>query len=424
MMRRSTPLTRNDCAGGSYVQEHRARVAIRGREGMLREGTRVVRFVVGLVLLVAAYAHAQTPVTFSGRVVADETGRPVDDARVELEGTGFAGTTDANGVFSFSQVPPASYTLIVGRDGFETVRAQVEVGQGSNAQFEVRLPFRLTLSESITVAGQTVGELGLAVPSTTAGRLNLATIDIPASIDVLPSLVMDARGYQRVSDAVSRMAGVVSGEHPTAPSSFVIRGFTANQVSTLRDGIWLGPSTMIMRPQNTFNLERVELLRGPSSVINGQGAVAGTINAVTKSAEPTSATSWQGLVSFGRFNTYHGAVGVTGPASDSLWYRVDVSRSGSDGFVPRMDSGSSNVTASVLWRPALRTRVRFSADYLDDDLPKYFGTPLVPASAAVEPMDVIRATTGETIDARTRFVNYNISDGYAQARQLLLRSDL
>jgi iron complex outermembrane receptor protein len=114
---------------------------------------------------------------------------------------------------------------------------------------------------------------------------------------------------------------------------------------------------------------------------------------------------------------------MTGPASDSLWYRVDVSRSGSDGFVSRMDSGSSNLTASVLWRPALRTRVRFSADYLDDDLPKYFGTPLVPASAAVEPMDVIRTTTGETIDARTRSVNYNVSDGYAQAHQLLLRSD-
>ena len=39
-------------------------------------------------------------------------------------------------------------------------------------------------------------------------------------------------------------------------------------------------------------------------------------------------------------------------------------------------------------------------------------------------MDVIRTPTGETIDARTRFVNYNVSDGYAQSRQLLLRSDI
>jgi iron complex outermembrane receptor protein len=68
--------------------------------------------------------------------------------------------------------------------------------------------------------------------------------------------------------------------------------------------------------------------------------------------------------------------------------------------------------------------VKFSADYLDDDLAKYFGTPLIPRSAAVEPLDVIRTSTGETIDARTRFVNYNVSDGYARSRQVLLRSDV
>jgi iron complex outermembrane recepter protein len=348
----------------------------------------------------------------------------VRDARVQLEGTDFARVTDANGAFSFPDLPVASYRLVVTSDGFEPVRAPVDVTPGSSPQLEVRLPHQLALREEVAVVGRTVGELGLAGESNTASRLKLRAIDIPASIDVLDSTVMDARGYQKVSDAISSMAGVVAGEHPTAPSSFVIRGFTANQVSTLRDGIWLGPSTMIMRPQNTFNLDRVELLRGPSSVINGQGAVAGTINAITKSAEPTSATSWQGLLSYGRFNSYHAAVGATGPVHESFWYRVDVSRSGSDGYVERMDGGSSNVTGSLLWRPTIRTRLKFSADYLDDGLPKYFGTPLIPAAAAVEPLDVIETTTGETIDARTRSVNYNVSDGYAQSRQLLLRSDI
>jgi iron complex outermembrane receptor protein len=376
------------------------------------------------LLNASSYAGAQTPLSISGRVVADETGQPVRDARVQLEGTGFARVTDANGAFYFPDLTAASYRLVVTSDGFEPVRAPVDVTPVSSPQLEVRLPRQLSLREEIAVVGRTVGELGLAGESNTASRLKLRTIDIPASIDVLDSTVMEARGYQKVSDAVSSMAGVVAGEHPTAPSSFVIRGFTANQVSTLRDGIWLGPSTMVMRPQNTFNLNRVELLRGPSSVINGQGAVAGTINAITKSAEPTSATNWQGLLSYGRFNSYHAAVGATGPVNESLWYRVDVSRSGSDGYVQRMDSSSSNLTGSLLWRPTIRTRLKFSADYLDDDLPKYFGTPLIPAAAALEPLNLIETTTGETIDARTRSVNYNVSDGYAQSRQLLLRSDL
>ncbi|MDP2390319.1 MAG: TonB-dependent receptor, partial [Acidobacteriota bacterium] len=186
----------------------------------------------------------------------------------------------------------------------------------------------------------------------------------------------------------------------------------------------LGPSPMVMRPQNTFNLDRIELMRGPSSVVNGQGSVAGAVNAVTKVAEPTTATSGNALLSYGRFNTSNAAVGVTGPIADTLWYRVDASRSGSDGYIDRMDSSSFNMTGSLLWKPTPRVRLRVSADHLDDNLAKYFGTPLVPVSAAAEPLDVIRTSTGETIDGRMRFVNYNVSDGEASANQRLWRADL
>lgn len=375
-----------------------------------------------LLLLLTVPAFAQSTVSVAGRVVADEDGVPIADVAVALEG-GASTTTDASGRFELRNVAPGSYTLIVSRNGFATVRSAITIAAGSNAPIEVRLPFDVSVRENITVVGRTVGDLGLAGSATSATRLNLKPLDIPASVDILDSAVMNARGYQKVSDAVGRMAGVVSGEHPTAPSSFSMRGFTSSQVATLRDGIWLGPSTMVMRPQNTFNLDRIELMRGPSSVINGQGSVAGAINAVTKTAEPTTATSWNTLLSYGSFNTAHAALGVTGPVSDSLWYRVDVSRSGSDGYVPNMDSSSLNVTGSVLWRPVTRFRFKVTADYLDDDLAKYFGTPLVPTTVAASPLDILRTTTGETIDARMRFVNYNVSDGHARADQRLFRAD-
>ncbi|MEZ5287950.1 MAG: TonB-dependent receptor [Vicinamibacterales bacterium] len=157
--------------------------------------------------------------------------------------------------------------------------------------------------------------------------------------------------------------------------------------------------------------------------MNGQGAVAGTINAVTKTAEPTSAMLGQALLSCGSYNTYHVAAGASGPLGRTAWYRVDASRSGSDGFVDRMDSGSTNLTGSLLWKPTPRVELKAAVDVLDDNLAKYFGTPLVPASAAADPLDVVRTTTGETIDGRTRFVNYNIDDGVAASRQVLVRAD-
>jgi iron complex outermembrane receptor protein len=376
------------------------------------------------VLMCTSTVYGQSSIAIGGRVLAEETDDPVADARLELDGTPYRAVANAQGAFTIDGLTPGRYTLVVSRDGFETVRANIDVGAENNQPIEVRLPFALALEEGVTVLGRTVGDLGLAGQASSASRLNLRPLEIPASVDILESAVMDARGYQKVSDAVGRMAGVVSGEHPTAPSSFSMRGFTASQVATLRDGIWLGPSTMVMRPQNTFNLDRIELMRGPSSVINGQGSVAGAINAVTKTAEPTSATAANALLSYGRFNTSHAAVGVAGPVSETLWYRADVSRSASDGYVRRMESSSINVTGSVLWRPTPRLRVKVAADYLDDDLAKYFGTPLVPASAAAEPLDVLRTTTGETIDGAMRFVNYNVEDGLATARQTLLRSDV
>ncbi|MGD9904444.1 MAG: TonB-dependent siderophore receptor [Vicinamibacterales bacterium] len=369
----------------------------------------------------APVVAAQPALTISG-VVKDSDGGVVPGARVSLDGQDAVATTDGSGAYSLPVPAAGRYTVRAAFPGVADGTRSVEV---TAAMTGVDIDLGpLVASEAVMVVGRTVGDLGLNGSPTTASRLGLRALDIPASIDVLDSRVMDARGYQKVSDAVGRMAGVVSGEHPTAPSSFTMRGFTASQVATLRDGIWLGPSTMVMRPQNTFNLERIELLRGPSSVVNGQGSVAGAINAVTKSAEPTATTRGNALFSYGQFNTYHAAAGVTGPIADTLWYRADVSRSGSDGYVDRMDSGSTNLTASLLWRPVPRVRVKLSADYLDDDLAKYFGTPLVPQSAAVEPLDVLRTTTGETIDGRTRFVNYNVDDGVARADQTLLRADV
>lgn len=281
-----------------------------------------------------------------------------------------------------------------------------------------------TLDE-LVVIGKTVGELNLDAEAETGSRLGLSLRQTPASVDILDSAVMDSRGYQQLSDAVSSLSGVSSGQNPTAPSSFAIRGFSGQQITVLRDGIWLGPSSMVMRPQNTFNLERVELLRGPASVINGVGAVAGTVNAIMKTAERVDEPRWQALASVGEFDTYHVGLGVQGAASDSAWYRFDISQNGSDGYVDGSDPESLNLSGSLLWALTESVELKLSADYLDDELMKYFGTPLLPAGDAVAPMnDAISTTTGETIDNATKFVNYNVSDGTAESDQLLLRADL
>ena len=372
-------------------------------------------------LLAPRPAHGQAAGSARGVVVDAAGGAPLAGAVVTLAENGMSATTGPGGTFTIDDVPPGMYTLTVIRDGYAALTTPVTVSAGAATPLELRLA-AAEFEERVRVTG-IADELGLAEETDTGSRLGLRAMDIPASIDVIDSTVMQTRGFQRISDALETVPGVLAGHSPAAPSSFSVRGFTRSQITVLRDGIWLGPSNMVMRPQNTFNLDRVELLRGPSSVLNGQGAVAGTVNAVTKQAMPTDEPELNALFSYGRFNTYQTAVGVNGPISDTLWYRFDASRYGSDGFVDRMSPSSSNVTGNLLWRPASRAQFRFSVDYLDDDVGSYFGTPLLPAAAIGDPLDVITTTTGEGIDARTRFLNYNVTDAVNDSTQILLRAD-
>ena len=387
---------------------------------------------IGLVTLALAGvvfpvpAHGQPAGALRGAVVDEVGGAPLAAAVVRLERVtepfvDRSATTGADGTFAFSGLPAGAYRVTVTRDGFAPVTSSVTLAPGPPVRLDVRLP-AAAFEERVTVAGVR-GGLALAGETDTGSRLGLRALDVPASIDVVDGTVMETRGDQRLSDALESLPGVVAGHNPAAPSSFSVRGFTRSQITVLRDGIWLGPANMVMRPQNTFNLDRVELLRGPSSVLNGQGAVAGTVNAITKQAAPATATAWNALVSYGRFNRRQTAIGVNGPVGDTLWYRVDVGQYASDGYVDRGGRGSSNVTGSLLWRPAPRADLRFSVDHLDDDVGSYFGTPLVPAAVATEPLDVITTTTGEAIDARTRFRNYNVEDPVNDSRQLLVRAD-
>ena len=210
-------------------------------------------------LLAAGPAHGQPAGSVRGTVVDEGSGAPLAAAVVTLEELGLSVTTGPHGTFNIDDIPAGNYRLTVTREGFAPLTSRVTVTAGVPVRLDLRLPVA-EFEERVQVTAVR-GELALAEESDTGSRLGLRAIDIPASINVIDSAVMETRGYQRLSDAVETMPGVTAGHNPAAPSSFSVRGFTRSQVTVLRDGIWLGPANMVMRPQNTFNLDRVELAR-------------------------------------------------------------------------------------------------------------------------------------------------------------------
>jgi iron complex outermembrane receptor protein len=272
--------------------------------------------------------------------------------------------------------------------------------------------------QPITVIGQPAerqgtGTLHLDSPSTTASRLGLTRREIPASIEVIDQQTIQERGFRSTSEAIQAATGVTVGDSPGNPASFSMRGFTNNQIRLLFDGLVIGPSGMISRPRDPWNLDRVEILKGPASVLYGQGAIAGAINFVTK-RPVRGLEGTEAFLSYGRFNTSRAAVGSGGRlGTDKLHYRADLSYQRSDNFmgVQRTPYTYWNWTSALLYDVTPRLNFEVSFDLTYDRSKPYYGTPLVPSSFATQAVNgVVSTLDGRTVDARMLRQNYNVQD--------------
>ncbi len=250
----------------------------------------------------------------------------------------------------------------------------------------------------------------LTEPESTGSRLGLTPLETPASVDTISNQTLTTRGYDQIEDAVQSLPGVSSGGSPADPSQFVVRGFVGNQVTLLRDEVYVGPANMVTRDVNSFNLQSVDLLQGPGSVLYGQGAVGGTLNVLTKKPTFTPLTI-DAYDSYGSFNTYELGLGAGGQLSKKIAFRSDFSYYASDGYVIHSNPKNYNGTGSLLWNAGKHLSFRLALDVLKDDLPSYYGTPFVSAAFGTDPLKgVLLASNGNVLDARMRYNNYNIGD--------------
>ncbi|WP_052713153.1 TonB-dependent receptor [Pseudoalteromonas rubra] len=284
--------------------------------------------------------------------------------------------------------------------------------------------FELSLDEllNVTLSGSAVRDLNLETTPISANPFNLSALNLPFSIDVIERKTMRARSLTTVTGAVENLVGVISGESPAEPSSFAMRGYIRDSVSVVRDGIKLGPASMTMRPHNTFNLQQIEVIKGPATLQFGQGTASGVINMITRKPQLDAPVSSEAFVSQSRFDTREWGVGLNMPVSASTAARVDVNKTQSDGWVAQTQSHSLNATASLLWQPRADLSWLVSFDYLEDDLPAYWGTPLVPVDAAREPnSDIVTSTDDRVLDLQTRYLNYNVADSRSDSEHLWSR---
>jgi iron complex outermembrane receptor protein len=270
--------------------------------------------------------------------------------------------------------------------------------------------------------------------ATSASRLGLPVIETPASVDIVTQQTMQDQGYRTTTDTAAGAIGVLSGDAGGAPANFSMRGFTFSEVNTLYNGIWTGPSDITARWMGTANLDQVEFLKGPSSLMSGMNAIGGSVNYVSRqpTTGPIQNEADVSFDSLGSILSHYGSGGSTGVKG--LDYRFDMAGSKLNSFIDGDFRDLTDLSGQLNYHVNNNFMVFGAIDYKKDSGHAYWGTPLVPISfagshaingvvsgAAVNEFDgsIIGPVT---IDSRTLTTNYNVTDNATGAQELWLRT--
>ncbi|WP_245320039.1 TonB-dependent receptor [Bradyrhizobium sp. LMTR 3] len=265
-----------------------------------------------------------------------------------------------------------------------------------------------------------------------ASRLGLTPREIPATVEVVGAETIREQGYHTTIDTAKGATGVTAGDAPN-DVSFSMRGFQGDQVNVTYNGVNIGATGNTALTMETFNLDRVEFLKGPSSLMSGQGAVGGAINYVTK-APHTGPITNEAFIGFDSFGSIRGGYGSGGSTNiRGLDYRFDISRSVQNGFIDDTNTKNLHVSGQLDYRLTNAFKVFVATEYKDYKARVYEGTPLVPVafSGPFATTGIVSGTKvsdyngtnlgAVTIDSRTLTTNYNVLDNHKTIKESWIR---
>ncbi|NEQ18595.1 MAG: TonB-dependent siderophore receptor, partial [Microcoleus sp. SIO2G3] len=125
------------------------------------------------------------------------------------------------------------------------------------------------------------------------------------------------------------------------------------------------------------NVERVEVLLGPASVLYGAAAPGGTINIVTR--QPLQDPFYAVDATIGNYDFYRGAIDLSGPLNDSrtVLYRLNASYLNRGSFIEFYENEQFTVSPTISFTIGQRTLLTLEGQYADSSFVPYFGIPAV-----------------------------------------------
>ncbi len=251
-----------------------------------------------------------------------------------------------------------------------------------------------------------------APSSGTATGTNTPIMETPFSIQVVPKEVLRDQGATRIEEAVQNVSGITSsGSAGGRRAELTIRGFQSAPI--LRDGFRRYGSFQIV--PELANLEQIEVIKGPASILYGEIQPGGVINLVSK--PPLSKPFYEAELQLGSRGFVQPRFDLSGPltADGTVLYRLNGLYQRVDNFA-NFDSQDRrfSIAPTVAWKISDRTDITVSLEYLDIKRSSNFGLPVSGRRVVDVSRDFVSSDPGDVIGTQFLSTGYNFEHRFSQ----------
>jgi len=229
----------------------------------------LIRLFTVFVLGAATSAVCQPSGSLRGKVVLEANGDRLPHATVLIVQLGRTVETDAEGLYQFHQLPPGRYDVLAHMHPLTDQRRSVEIVSGDQATLDFSLRLAV-VHEQVTV--------------TATGREE-TTLEAFQAVVSLETLDLAPKAAASLGEALEHESGVAKRSFGPGTSRPVIRGFDGDRVSILQDGMATGTLSSQSgdhgEPVDASSVERIEVVRGPATLLYGTNALGGVVNIIT-----------------------------------------------------------------------------------------------------------------------------------------------
>lgn len=319
-------------------------------------------------------------------IVKDNQGELLPGVNIRVRGTGTGTVTDIDGKYSI-KVPDEESSLLFSYIGYEQ-----EV-------LKVKPHMDVVMKESMKSLGEVV---------VSTQKRTQSSIDVPATVSAMTGKSLKNLDVRQFDEVAAYVPGVqIQIQSPNNPG-YVIRGVTSDEgasysqprVSLFMDGVSISRSRASV--VQLYDMERIEVVKGPQGTLFGRGAEIGAIHVIRK--KPVDYNCGEISIGYGTYNNRNAEGFINLPfLKGKMADRFAFSYEARDGFIKNKAGGRLNGKKAIALRNSLRlfandnTTFDLTGDYQYDDYPGTSFRTKNPAYGSTNPYDDANMEQGKDL---------------------------